>query len=62
MGNLFDGCGGREPEVKKTKEFSFDDEVNNIRYSTDYLDDEYVIEYIETKNKTNNTKIKTYDF
>lgn len=64
MGNLFDGCGGREPEPKKeTKEFFFDDEINNMHNNTDYYDDEYIIEYSKTKiNNENNTKIKTYDF
>ena len=57
MGNLFDGCACRDPEVKK------ENVINKVNYNTDYYDEEYIIEPVKSKVYIdNNKKIKTYDF
>jgi hypothetical protein len=63
MGNIFDGCGGREPEIKKEEKRNYNNFDNNqIRYH-DESDEEYIIENTKTKVHYNNKiKNKTYNF
>ncbi len=63
MGNLFDGCGGREPEIKKEEQTNDNNFHNNEIKYYDESDEEYIIEPIKTKvYQRNKVKNKTYDF